>query len=543
MQKVQSVVDSLIVWGSIIILFLAGILVGSSLINNVQFLYVLTDIVTIIYIVGKGIKKEKIINDKIDIYICVLLFSSIVPILFGTYTSLNDSIGFVLKYSTIVFMYFIVKDSIRNNKKILNCYINTILSIGVVLVFLGMDRLTYHYFKPIVEYLNITNLYQGEIRLTSLFSYANSFAAVVGSCVFLSLGQSLNSDKIVVKSINNCIIFNLLCGLILSLSRMMYIVMIIIMIIYIYLNKNNKKRIEILENLISIGILSVIYSAIFMKVLPTGEYNIVWINLIIFNIFSFIITNILRYINNSILKISKTKLIIIIISVVCIISIIGIILIKTPENLTLFFTSTSEKKVERHLSKIEGETKYVLKFDINAITQLNQESFCIEVLERNEYWENLNRTNICFGNYSGTKEIEINTNKETTDIYIIFSAIEVNENTKLEIKKFELNGKEKILNYKFLPYDFVSKIENINFTTQSVIDRITYIKDAWKIIKDNWIFGIGGDGWQYRYMDVQEQTYVAREVHSYPIQILLEFGIIRIYIIYYSNYNNYSSIL
>ena len=204
----------------------------------------------------------------------------------------------------------------------------------------------------------------------------------------------------------------------------------------------------------------------------------------------------------------------------------------------LFNTQTSEKEVERHLSNINGEEKYHLKFEIDATTKEDNDTFKITVLERDPYWKDLKSTNIQFGSYQGNKEIELYTQKDTTDIYLVFNATEVNEDTKLEIKNFEINGKTKYLNYKFLPYDFVSKIENINLKTQSVIDREIYIKDAFKLIKDNWLFGIGGDGWYLRYADIQEYNYISREVHSYPVQILLEFGIVRNYFIlwYYNNF-------
>lgn len=427
---------------------------------------------------------------------------------------------------------------VKNNKKIGNYLIYIILLISVILVILGIDRLTYHYFKPVVEFLSITNLYQGEIRLTSLFSYANSFAAMAVCSVFLALGQSLISNKAIIKGINQTITFILFVGLVLSLSRMMFIIVGIISIIYILINKGKEKKLEIIENIITAGILAIIYSAIFMKLLSTGNYVLIWISFLVLVLVSFITSIFFKYINIKLLKIQKRTFIKISILGISLIIIFLIILIKVPENLVLFNTKNSEKEIERHLSKINGNEKYIFEFEIDATSINNKENFQITVLERDEYWNDLNSTTIHFGKYSGNKEIEIYTHQETTDIYLVFKSEEATENTKLEIKNFEINGKKEYLNYKFLPYDFVSKIKNINFQTQSVIDRGTYIKDAFKLIKDNWLFGIGGDGWNYRYIDVQEYTYVSREVHSYPVQILLEFGIVRIYFLCYY-FNNY----
>ena len=494
------------------------------------------DVLAIIYIIQKGIKKERFINGKIDIFILILCCSSCIPIIFDTYTSLNDSIAFILKYSSIFLAYLVTKDVVMNNKKTENYIIYIILSMAVVLVILGIDRLTYHYFKPALEFFNITNFYQEEIRITSLFSYANSLAATVVCGIFLSLGQSLISSKTVIKGVNQTIIFILLVGLILSLSRMMYLITGIVSVIYLLINKGKEKKIEIIENLMSAGILSIIYSTIFMKLFLAGNYIAIWISFLGLSVLSSITVVFFKYINIKLLKIQKRTFIKISILGIIFIIVILIIAIIVPENLVMFNNKNSKNEIERHLSKINGNERYILKFEIDANSIDNQNIFQIKVLERDEYWNDLNSTIIQFGNYKGIKEIELHTHPKTTDIYLVFSSVEITESTKLEITNFEINGKKEYLNYKFLPYDVVSKIKNINFQTQSVVDRGTYIKDAIKLIKDNWLFGIGGDGWNYRYPEVQEYTYVAREVHSYPVKIFLEFGIVRIYfLLYYFN--------
>lgn len=507
-----------------IIVILSGILLGSPVRNNVQIVYVLIDILAIIFIIKKGLKKEKIINGKLDIAVLILCLSSCIPIIFGAYASLNDSILFVLKYISIFWVYLITKDLVKNSKNTANYLIYVILVVSVILVALGIDRLTYHYFKPALEVLGITNLYQGEIRLTSLFSYPNSFGAMAGCGIFLALGQSLKSQRKVVKGINYAISFALFAGVILSLSRLMYLVMVVVAVLYFFLCKGKEKKIEVLEMLVITGILGVIYSARFMNLLTAGDFARIWIDFGILTLVAFIIGLFVKIVNGPILKMQKRNFIKT--SVVSCLGVIAVLVIlaTTPENLVLFNNENSMEEVERHLSNIKGEEKYVLKFEIDAKGAAN--NFQIVAQERDEFWNNLNSSNIHFGDFQGNKEIEIYTQKDTKDIYLQFRATETSEDTKLEITSFEVNGKKVNLSYKFIPYDFVSKMENMNLGTQSAVDRGTYIKDAFKIIKDNWLFGIGGDGWKERYADVQEYGYVSREVHSYPTQILLEFGIV-----------------
>lgn len=527
MKELPINIQTIITLMLVIILFLTGVLVGSPVKNNVQFIYLLVDVVAIIYIVDKGRKKEKIIKDKMDIFVFLLCVSSCIPILFGTYTSLSDSIAFVLKYSSIFLVYLITKDNVKNNEIAINGLIYTLLTSSVILVILGIDRLTWDYFKPLTELLNTTNLYQGEVRLTSLFSYANSFAAMTGFGIFLALGQIIDTNKIGKKGINQSVLFILLSGMILSLSRMMYLVMGMIFVLFMVINKEKKNRIEILEVFGGIGILAIIYSAIFMKFLSAGNYLGIWGSLLVFSFLAFILAIILKNINVRIFQIKKQTFIKVGLIGILLGITIFVIMIKTPENLTLFHTVNSEKKVERHVSNIEGNDTYVFEFEIEAKATEGKEIFQISVLEKDKYGENIKSTNIKLGDYQGKKKIEIQTAPLTKEVYLVFTSSEVTKDTKLEIKDFKINNKQQILNYKFLPYDFVSKIKNINFQTQSVWERGVYIRDAFKLIKENWLFGIGGDGWHYRYGEVQDYNYVSREIHSYPVQLLLEFGIVR----------------
>lgn len=526
MKNVPINIKTIITLMLVITIFLTGVLVGSPAKNNVQFIYILIDIIAILHIIQMGRKKEKIIKDKMDIFVLLLCISSLIPILCNTYTSLNDSIAFVLKYSSIFLVYVIAKENVKKDEVTKNGFIYTILTISVILVIFGIDRLTWNYFEPLTKLLNTTNLYQGEVRITSLFSYANSFAAMTGFGIFLALGQIIDTDKSWKKGICQTIVFILLSGMILSLSRMMYLIMAIVAIFFIIISKKKENRIETIETLGFAGILSVVYSAIFMKFLSAGNYIGIWISLIIFSVINFIVAIILKNINIKIFNIKgrtfiKIGIIAILLGIVCF-----AVIITVPENLILFNTVNSEKKIERHLINVEGNEKYVLEFEINA--KAPREIFQISILEKDKYWENVKTTNITLGDYQGKKEIEIITDESTKDIYLVFTSTETTEDTKLEIKNLKINGKQQTLNYKFLPYDFVSKIKNINFQTQSVWERGVYIKDAFKLIKNNWLFGIGGDGWHYRYGEIQDYNYVARETHSYPIQLLLEFGIVGI---------------
>ena len=66
------------------------------------------------------------------------------------------------------------------------------------------------------------------------------------------------------------------------------------------------------------------------------------------------------------------------------------------------------------------------------------------------------------------------------------------------------------INYKFIPMSFVNNIQSLTLENKNIWERGVFITDALKLVKTNFLFGIGGDGWQYREGEVQSYYYWAR---------------------------------
>ncbi|MBW4081596.1 O-antigen ligase family protein [Paenibacillus sp. S150] len=77
-----------------------------------------------------------------------------------------------------------------------------------------------------------------------------------------------------------------------------------------------------------------------------------------------------------------------------------------------------------------------------------------------------------------------------------------------------------------LPANMETRLENINFQQHSVLERITFYKDAMKVIKDYPILGAGGGGWTSLYEQYQNNPYTSRQVHNFFLQYLIEVGIV-----------------
>ena len=77
-----------------------------------------------------------------------------------------------------------------------------------------------------------------------------------------------------------------------------------------------------------------------------------------------------------------------------------------------------------------------------------------------------------------------------------------------------------------LPANMGTRLENINFQQHSVLERITFYKDALKVVKDYPILGAGGGGWASLYEQYQNNPYTSRQVHNFFLQYLIEVGIL-----------------
>ncbi|GIP60264.1 O-antigen ligase family protein [Paenibacillus woosongensis] len=77
-----------------------------------------------------------------------------------------------------------------------------------------------------------------------------------------------------------------------------------------------------------------------------------------------------------------------------------------------------------------------------------------------------------------------------------------------------------------LPGNIGERLENINFQQHSVLERLTFYKDALKVMKDYPVIGAGGGAWAALYEKYQNNPYLSRQAHSFIMQYLVEVGIL-----------------
>ncbi|WP_162463413.1 O-antigen ligase family protein [Paenibacillus psychroresistens] len=103
---------------------------------------------------------------------------------------------------------------------------------------------------------------------------------------------------------------------------------------------------------------------------------------------------------------------------------------------------------------------------------------------------------------------------------------------------------------KLLPESLRVRVETINFQQHSVLERGTFYKDALKVV-EHYPFGSGGGGWATLYEKYQNNPYTSRQAHNFPLQYLVEVGIIGfialvgflgfLYFLYFRQYFNKGS--
>ena len=441
----------------IIILLLSTLLIGTPLSENTGIIYIISGIYGIIYFFRKIIKKEKIELNKIDIFVIILCFSTIIPYIARSYVSLEETINCILKYMSLLVVYLISRQEISKNEKYENILVNTIIFSIFLLCVIGLDEINLNLLKDFKIFIGYNQVQYDEVRIASLFSYPNTMAIVSGLGIFLTLSMLINTNKVKYKILYLVIGIIMLITFILTYSRLAYIFFTLFLILYIVLilkkydiyKKINKKIIIAIS---SILVISILYIIVGLNIADKVE------------------------ISNYYQKI--------------------------------FYNMTSN-------------TDYKFSFEMKATGK--EEDVKIILTEKNRFFDDVNRIEIPVGGYEGNKEILLHTKENTQVIYL---EIDAKENSKIEINNSYLNNKKLILKYKILPTNIVNKIESISINNKSAWERFVFIEDALKLVKDNWLFGLGGNAWRTTQTLTQQYNYYSSEVHSFLVQTFLEYGII-----------------
>ncbi len=77
-----------------------------------------------------------------------------------------------------------------------------------------------------------------------------------------------------------------------------------------------------------------------------------------------------------------------------------------------------------------------------------------------------------------------------------------------------------------LPNSLKERVQQINLTNKSVMERNLFYKDSMKMIKDSPFIGQGGGAWKQKIEKYQSYPYISREAHNFYLNLLIEIGIL-----------------
>lgn len=508
------------------ILFLAsGVLIGAPLFNNTKIIFAISPILFFVFFVLKKrlTKNYHCIQDKMDYFVILLWISSFLPLVFKSYATYSGTVEYCCRYFSLLCFYFMIKEIAKQQKNRIWLF-QFLIASGMIVFLFGLDNLTGNKLQILTPWIKSNSFQNPDLRMIGGFGYANSLAAFFVVISFLSLGMYLmqKKEQRVQRFLYAGAFFIALTAILLSYSRLVWVFFAITLLLYFIANK--KKRGDILRIGILEGVFCLIYFFFYNKWSLSQENLWIWIGMIIFTCLTASIAIFLP-------KKEKIGWITIFSAIVILVG-IGItffIGITKITGLVLFTNEKAKNTYSQFIYEIEPSKEYHLHFTIDSKVKFkNIEPYTIVIEEKNEQNDTLQTTEIQLGEFTGIKEMVIQTTAQTNKFYLSFKTTKPLANGKLNIQKLTVNGKEIVLNYVFLPKSLVDKIVNTGADTKSGWERKTLIKNGLTLGFQNWMLGTGGDSWRYLQFSVQDYAYSILEVHSYPIEIFIEFGILGI---------------
>lgn len=75
-----------------------------------------------------------------------------------------------------------------------------------------------------------------------------------------------------------------------------------------------------------------------------------------------------------------------------------------------------------------------------------------------------------------------------------------------------------------VPANVLARFQTIGLSTKGAAERIWWTKDAFRIVKDHFLLGAGGGGWEALYHQYQQYLYWSNQVHNHWLQTWVEVG-------------------
>lgn len=461
-------------------------------------------------IISKLQKKENIIiKGKIDIAVTLMAMVTAMPVIFKTYCSLSDTIDIFIEYLTIYSMYIMTRNLITTPKR-KNIFINIILLSSCLIIIFGIDRLNFNIFQ---KFYDITNSAQvEERRMVSTIGYSNAVFAYIVSLMFIAIGKFLETDSKKIAGTYAMYVGFAMYAFYYCNSRAGMIIFAVMFIIYLIGLKDINKIIDALVLVIfSYMEVAILDKIDIVKQSSIGIMLAILTTLITIYILSFVLKK-----TNKKIKSNKKTIMSLIVGIIAILSIYVLV----AQN----FSKPIEMKSEYDgitLMRLKPNTEYKIKIDY---TLESQKPIRIKLVQ----YDNKRNKTVLYKNTintqgeNQTEEFSV----KTSDVDYACVEFYTSKESKLTFNKIYINGKEEVINFKYLPQELMRLIQTLHTRNISIVERISMYKSGLKLFTLHPIVGNGAKTYENMYTRVREYAYSTMEVHSYYLDILMDYGII-----------------
>lgn len=514
MSKMSSLIDTILCILLIIVTLSKGGFYKEDILFPALIINILGIFLAIIKVIN-NIRENGIISKSkmvtlLDIFVSILPVAYFMPLLFNKSISIENSIFEGIRYTNLAVIYYIIRSS-RNTQ----IYLNVLLVIACMVGVFGIDEITYRIIENF-EGIPIGYLGQNDSVISSVVQYANIASVIMIIGASISLIKVHNTNKTIFK----CLYVFLQIQILLTSSRMGAALLLIGTICFSlhYIFKKEKRKV------IELGlsfIFSIFCSGLISNLIESVQYNwtlIIYVSVFILPYLYELFTRLLLQIFNKKKYIITNKYIgkYVCIIIVC----VGILFFILPSSLNIQSENEEVKTICKRTTVYNyGKNELYLKITPEDIyTEYTVDVYQIYEDYKPEKLLTLDKNDFTNCEYIGNFKTT-NGSKFVEFVYNV-------QKGGINVENVKINSNEIPMSYLFLPDRLAFRLkDSFNLDLNNTL-RLEYYIDALKLIKTSPIIGVGGEGFKLGYQMVQNSTYISSEVHSSPLQIAVETGII-----------------
>lgn len=201
-------------------------------------------------------KKSIFINNKIDIVVLLFVLSTVLPLIFKKYCSLQGSVEFIMKYFYVYVFYIFVRNIADSEKKV-TILMNTMILCSLIPILIGLFNKYYHLPYELMKILKITSI--SKERFKANFGYSNAVSIYLTFCIFVAIYRIENCNKNILKILYLLYILLSLFIIYISLSRSIFLLCLIGIISFIFLKLFKMKKYGLLKSFFVICVCAILY--------------------------------------------------------------------------------------------------------------------------------------------------------------------------------------------------------------------------------------------------------------------------------------------